>query len=137
MGFLETYKIVEGKAEKTGGKILFSDFMLEARNDFRTKARELMQLSEADFNAIIFEYGYKMAEQNTHPNSIGITKQKAYWDWFSKEMDCLCFEFYNVCKSLGTAENFKMAFIGGLQECYVNGSKTQDLQELIKTKHSF
>ncbi|TRX37879.1 hypothetical protein FNW52_02980 [Flavobacterium sp. ZT3R18] len=132
MEFLETYKIVEGKIEKTGNKILFSDFMLQARSEFRTKAIELMQLTNEDFNKIIFEYGCKMEAKNTHKNSKGIIKEKVFWDWFNKEIDCFCFQFVDVCKSLKTAENFKAAFLGGLQECFINQTKTADLTELIK-----
>ncbi|MGR3790435.1 hypothetical protein ACUXZJ_05925 [Flavobacterium sp. TN-1] len=114
--------------------IPFLEFQAKTKKEFRAKALQLMQLSNEDFNNIIFDFGCKMETENTHPNSKGITHKKEFWDWLNHEIDCICYQGVDVLKTPQTVDNYRKIFLTGIENFIVNDTKTNDLSELIKQK---
>ncbi|GEM54257.1 hypothetical protein B0A58_12980 [Flavobacterium branchiophilum NBRC 15030 = ATCC 35035] len=115
----------------------FLEFQAKVKNEFRAKALLLMQIDSEDFNKMIFKCGCKIESQNTHPNSKGITKQKAFWDWLNHEIDCL---FYTGVDAFTanklTINQYKNIFIGGIEKFIVQDTINHDLSHLITIKTS-
>ncbi|WP_375605488.1 hypothetical protein [Flavobacterium davisii] len=127
------------KVETINGEIItidglpFFEFQQNTKNEFRAKALQLMQLTNEAFNKIIFDFGCKMENQNTHPNSKGITHKREFWEWLNHEIDCICYQGVDVLRTKQTAEKYRSIFLTGIEKFLIDDTKNDDLTALIKT----
>lgn len=126
------------KVETQNGLIITIDglplieFQQKVKNEHRAKALELMQISNDDFNKMVFDFGCKMETKNTHPNSKGITHKKEFWTWLNHEIDCIFYEGVDVLKYPHTVANYRKIFIEGIEKFLIDDTKDDDLTALIK-----